>query len=200
METAGSIIDRLRVVLKDENSDHYRWEDAELFLWLTDAQREIVKLDPTANPVTGEISLVVGSRQSIPDDGWMLLDVVRNIGTGRPVIRISKESYDLALINAYGVDASSDIRNYYYDASNRYQFLVTPQATDGTEVEVVYAKIPDTVDSLLDTIELRGVFTNAITEFCLYKAYMKDAPYAANATLAAAHYSAFLSAVGVKSD
>ena len=67
------------------------------------------------------------------------------------------------------------------------------------------SKIPDTVLSMGSEVdptnlEISSVFTNAVVEFVLYKAYMKDAPYASNATLASTHHTAFLSALGVKND
>jgi hypothetical protein len=47
-------------------------------------------------------------------------------------------------------------------------------------------------------ITLDDIFANAILDFILYRAYSKDADYAANAGRAQGHYQAFLNSLGVK--
>lgn len=216
MATVREIVSRIRLVLKDEDdgeeSTVLRWTDEELFFWITDAQREIVRMIPTANPQVVSLELSEGSKQELDrSQTWQLLDVVRDLGTGRPIRRTSKEAFDLSFLNAYNREPSRP-RNYYYDPTNRYAFYVDPPApdttlpgTDAVEVEVVLSKIPTPVDSFGTVgapaeIELSDVYTTAIVEFALFKAYMKDAPYASNATLASTHYNAFSSSMGVPND
>ncbi|MCK7581011.1 MAG: hypothetical protein MZV65_38935 [Chromatiales bacterium] len=47
-------------------------------------------------------------------------------------------------------------------------------------------------------IKLDDIYANAILDYVLYRAYSKDAEYAANAQRAALHYQAFTNALGVK--
>lgn len=216
MTTIREIVERIRLVLKDEDdgdeSTVLRWSDAELLFWVTDAQREIVRVIPDANPVDEVVELAAGSKQVLDRSRvWGLLDVVRDLGTGRPIRRISKEAFDLSFINAYSREPARP-RNYYYSITNRFVFYVDPpapdtssQSADNISVEITVSKIPDTVLSMGSEVdptnlEISSVFTNAVVEFVLYKAYMKDAPYASNATLASTHHTAFLSALGVKND
>lgn len=216
MTTIREIVERIRLVLKDEDdgdeSTVLRWSDAELLFWVTDAQREIVRVIPDANPVDEVVELAAGSKQVLDRSRvWGLLDVVRDLGTGRPIRRISKEAFDLSFINAYSREPARP-RNYYYSETNRFVFYVDPPAPDTSSqpegnisVEITVSRIPDTVLSMGSegdptNLEISSVFTNAVVEFVLYKAYMKDAPYASNAALANAHHAAFLSALGVKND
>lgn len=55
MATAQDVIDRTRQLINDVASSFVsglRWSDAELLQWLTDGQREIVRLKPEANATT----------------------------------------------------------------------------------------------------------------------------------------------------
>lgn len=47
-------------------------------------------------------------------------------------------------------------------------------------------------------IKLDDIYANVILDYILYRAYSKDAEYAANATRASLHYQAFTSALGAK--
>lgn len=47
-------------------------------------------------------------------------------------------------------------------------------------------------------IKLDDIYANAILDYVLYRAYSKDAEYAANASRAALHYQAFTAALGAK--
>jgi len=74
---ASDVLTRVRLLLQDP--DGVRWLDAEQFQWLTDGQRAIVVVRPDASAKNAEIELVAGSKQTLPDDGLRLLDVVRNV-------------------------------------------------------------------------------------------------------------------------
>ena len=80
--TAQQIIDRAKQTLNDP--DAIQWPELELLGYLSDAQRAAVLVKPEVNPVTVCMQVVPGSRQTIPDDGWLLLEVVRNMGQGDP--------------------------------------------------------------------------------------------------------------------
>lgn len=60
MATAQNVIDSVRRLINDETSSAVsgvRWADAELLVWITEAQRELVKLKPEANPVTEKFTI-----------------------------------------------------------------------------------------------------------------------------------------------
>ena len=78
----SSILTRVKRILQDANG--VRWPEEELLEWLNDGQREIIMLAPQAGSQTVVVTLVADSRQSIPDDGYQFLKLVRNIG-GRAI-------------------------------------------------------------------------------------------------------------------
>lgn len=86
MATAQDVINRARQLINDVGSGFVaglRWSDAELLQWLTDGQREIVKLKPEANAVKDWFDVVDGRpRQRLsPTIAYRLVRVESN-GTG----------------------------------------------------------------------------------------------------------------------
>jgi hypothetical protein len=65
-------------------------------------------------------------------------------------------------------------------------------------VELVYSSSPTDVPSVGSTITLDDVYANAIIDFMLYRAYSKDAEYAANREYAKQHYQSFMTSLGLK--
>ena len=88
MATAQDVISRARQLINDVASNFVaglRWSDAELLQWLTDGQREIVRLKPEANPVTDIFDVVAHPRQRLsPATAYRLIRVESN-GTGGSV-------------------------------------------------------------------------------------------------------------------
>ena len=86
------------------------------------------------------------------------------------------------------------------DASNG---KATPPATTTAQLEVVYSSVPtghtisgNTVPD--EVIKVDDSWANCIIDYILYRAYSKDAEYAANSQRAAAHYQAMQASLGVK--
>lgn len=83
MATAQTIIDAARRLIADETSaaiSGYRWSDAELLAWITEAQRAVVMIKPEANPVTATHTVTTTSaRQRLnPATAYRLIRVERN--------------------------------------------------------------------------------------------------------------------------
>lgn len=85
MATARDVISRARQLINDVASNFVaglRWSDAELLQWLTDGQREIVRIKPEANPITDIFDVVAHPRQRLnPQTAYRLIRVESN-GTG----------------------------------------------------------------------------------------------------------------------
>ena len=85
--TVQSVIDRVQTTLQDTTG--VRWPVvSELVLWINDAQREIALLKPDASAKNETVTLVTGTKQTIPSGGNRLLRAVRNMsaasnGTGK---------------------------------------------------------------------------------------------------------------------
>src|SRR5215471_1724821 len=95
---ASAILTRVRTQLIDDLPTK-RWTDDELLRWLSDGQRTIVAIDPSLGYGAVALKLDPGSLQHLPDGGFMLLNIQRNLGLdgatpGRAVTVISQENLD----------------------------------------------------------------------------------------------------------
>lgn len=188
---AGDVVSRASIVLNDE--DFVRWTKAELFAWLNDAACEVVIRRPAARAVTGEITLVAGTRQGIPDGGIELLDVVRNVG-GRSVRRTDRQLLDDAMPDWQQQKQSSVVKHYTFDERSPKVFYVYPPVVAGAKVEALYSAAPPLVSVDDDALDLDRAYMGPLVSYVLYRALAKDSEYA-NGTLAAAHFQAFSEAL-----
>jgi len=203
--TVQSVVDRVQAVLQDTTG--VRWPvTGELVLWINDAQREIALLKPDASAVNTTVTLATGTKQEIPSAGNRLLKVVRNMsaasgGTGARAIRL----VDLAVLdsqspNWHDPSVSGDaahtnvVKHYSYEESNPRNFYVYPGVSGNAYVELVYSANPATV-ALSDNLSVPDIFANAVMNYVLYMAYMKDAEFAGNQQRAGSHYQLFTASV-----
>lgn len=199
----NSIISRAATLIQD--ATNVRWPQAELLDWLNDGQREVVIHKPEASVKNTSVSLTTGAtKQTLPADGILLQDVVRNMGAGGSTpgqaIRLTTREVLDAQKPSWHSDANSIgyIQHYIYDPRDPKTFYVYPKApSTAWYAEVIYSSSP--ADCALNgTIQIDDIYANALLDYVLYRAYSKDAEYAANANLAIAHYTAFANAIGIK--
>ena len=204
---AQSIIRRVVETLQDNTS--IRWPVSELVRYLNDAQREVILYRPDAAVTNAPVALVAGSRQNLPVGGTKLVEVVRNsTGTKRAVRMVNREILDAQLPGWHAQTGVTEILHYMYDPREpRVFYVYPPAAASGASVEVTYASVPadiaEPADGALYTavsgnIGVPDIYTNALQDYILYRAYTKDSEYAGNAARAQAHYAAFANALGVE--
>lgn len=200
--TVQSVIDRVQTTLQDTTG--IRWPVVgELVLWVNDAQREIALLKPDASAVNATITLVAGTKQSIPNAGNRLLKAVRNMSSGegtatgkRAVRLVGREVLDAQTPDWHDSLVTGDaahgsvVKHYIYDEANPRNFYVYPGVTTGAFLEIIYSSNPATVDQN-DDLTIPDIFANAVMNYVLYMAYMKDAEYAGNAGRAQTHFQLF---------
>lgn len=203
--TVQSVIDRAQTVLQDTTG--VRWPVvAELVLWLNDAQREVALLKPDASATNTTITLASGTKQDIPIGGNRLLKVIRNMsaassGTGKRAVRL----VDAEVLNGQTPDwhdptVSGDaahttiVKHYVYDEQNPRNFYVYPGVAGNAYLEIIYSSNPTTV-AQSGNLSIPDIFANAILNYVLYMAYMKDAEYAGNQQRASSHFQLFTASV-----
>jgi hypothetical protein len=204
-----SVIDRVQVTLQDTTG--VRWPVAnELVLWVNDAQREIALFKPDASAQNETITLVAGTKQSIPSNGNRLLGVVRNMsaasgGTGARSIRlVEREVLDAQTPTWHDPTSTGDaahsavVKHYVYDDSNPRNFYVYPGVSGNAYVEIIYSGNPSTV-AQADNLTVPDIYANSVYNYVLYSCYMKDAEYTGNSQRAGNHYQLFMAAVTGKS-
>lgn len=200
-----SVIDRVQTTLQDTTG--VRWPVVgELVLWINDAQREIALLKPDASAKNTTITLVDGTKQDIPSDGNRLLRAVRNMsaasgGTGKRSVRlVQREVLDAQTPDWHDPTVTGDaahtsiVKHYIYDEQNPRNFYVYPGVSGSAYLEIIYSANPSTVGQS-DNLDIPDIYANAVMNYVLYMAYMKDAEYAGNNQRAASHFQIFTASV-----
>lgn len=200
-----SVIDRVQTTLQDTTG--VRWPVVgELVLWINDAQREIALLKPDASAKNTTITLVAGTKQDIPSDGNRLLRAVRNMsaasgGTGARAVRlVQREVLDAQTPSWHDPTVTGDaahaniVKHYIYDEQNPRNFYVYPGVSGDAYLEIIYSANPSTV-AQGDNLDIPDIYANAVMNYVLYMAYMKDADYAGNQQRAASHFQIFTTSV-----
>lgn len=191
----ASVLSRVAVLLQDPTN--IRWPQSELVDWLNDGQREVVLLKPNAFVKNVSVQLAAGTKQALPADGLSLVDMPRNMGTdgntpGVVVRATSREILDAVIPTWHSTAASATAKHFCYtplDPKTFYVFPPQPASARGY-VEIIYAAAPADA-SLGGTITLDDIYVTALVAYILYRAYSKDAEFAANAQLATAYYAQF---------
>ena len=203
--TVQSVIDRVQTVLQDTTG--VRWPVvAELVLWINDAQREVALLKPDSSAANDTVTLSAGTKQSIPSGGNRLSKAVRNMsaassGTGKRSVRlVDREVLDAQTPDWHDPSVTGDaahttiVKHYIYDEANPRNFYVYPGVAGNAYLEIIYSANPVTV-AQSGSLSIPDIYANAIMNYVLYMAYMKDAEYAGNAQRASSHFQIFTAAV-----
>lgn len=205
--TGANLIDRIQDTLQDTTS--VRWPEVELLRYINDAQREIVNLKPDASATHTNVALAAGTEQSLPSGGLRLIKITRNMSsaasdaTGKRAIRI----VDVDILNSQEPDwhdstvsgdaaHGTNVKHYAFDPDDPKKFYVYPGVSGDAYIEIVYSGAPTDLSATSDTISLDDIYANAIIDFVLYKAYLKDAEYAGNQQRSSTHYQLFVNSVG----
>lgn len=197
---AQTVIQEIQLLLQDPLGT--RWPAWELVQHLNDGQREIATMRPDMMAKTLSYPLAAGARQTTPSDCVKLVELTRNTD-GAAIRQVERNTIDAVEPNWYQRATTNAIKNFTYDLRDPGTFYVYPPARGGTSVELVYSTAPvdiapatgDTSASVSGNIGVNDVFKNALIHFALFRAVLKDAEYAANASLAASHYQMFKAAV-----
>lgn len=179
--TAGNLIDKAAVALFD--TTNAEWSRTELLAHLNQGQRLIATLQPSANATTANILTAVGSKQSVPATGWMLLDVVRNMGINGSTPGYTVNVTSRKLLDAYVPDwnsagSSAVTRNYVYDPQTPRQFYIYPPSLGTHYIEITYAAVPADVASEATVITISDAYEDALLNFMLFRAHSKQATFA----------------------
>lgn len=205
------LIARAQTILQDTTS--VRWPVLELQNWLNDAYREIVNMRPDVNTQTGTYTCTTGTRQVLTSgfpNATRLVEVTRNVAPTsdkRAVRIVDRRMLDDQRRGWHAEAGTVNIEHYMFDPRLPKEFLVYPPALTTAQLEVVYASVPAghalseaqlVNPATTETIRIDDCYANVMLDYMLYRAYTKDAEYAANAQRAMGHYQAMQASLGVK--
>lgn len=203
MATAvNTLIDSAEEILQDPSND--KWSAAELLAWLNYGQWAVVREKPDAYPVRSVIALAStngGLWQTFPAASILLLDVLCNCSSdgstkGAPVTVVDRKWIDTAVPDWTTATATTTIKHIIYDPKTQPKaFMVYPPAAASSYIEVVTADLPAAA-SAGGNITLDDEYAEMLLDYILFRAYSRDADYAANSEKAIAHYQNFLMLLG----
>jgi len=197
--TVTNIINRAQVLIQDTTG--VRWPTSELLDWINDGQREVCLFKPSVGAKNETLSLVAGTKQSIPASGLGLLRVVRNMtaaGAGARAVRIiNREVLDTQLPDWHSTTGTADVKHYMFDDLDPTTYYVYPPNNGNGKLEVIYAATPSAVTSS-DDISIPDVYANSLLDYVLFRAYGKDSDHAGNAQRSVQHYQLFTASLGMK--
>ena len=204
---AQALIRRVVETLQDTTS--IRWPVAELVRYLNDGQREIIVHRPDAMVTNASVSLASGTKQSLPANGAKLIDVVRNSAGNKRAIRMcAREILDAQSPGWHNLSGVTEIVHFMFDPRDPKVFYVyPPAAASGAAVDLVYSALPTDIaepaagtdfGAVTGNISVPDIYSNALQDYVLYRAYTKDSQYAGNEARAQARYAAFANALGIE--
>ena len=204
---AQALIRRVVETLQDTTS--IRWPVAELVRYLNDGQREIIVHRPDAMVTNASVSLASGTKQSLPANGAKLIDVVRNSAGNKRAIRMcAREILDAQSPGWHNLSGVTEIVHFMFDPRDPKVFYVyPPAAASGASVDLVYSALPTDIAepaagtdfaAVSGNISVPDIYSNALQDYVLYRAYTKDSQYAGNEARAQARYAAFANALGIE--
>jgi hypothetical protein len=186
---ASSIINRVRTQVIDNGSTQ-RWTDAELLGWLSDGQRAVVAVVPSAYVTNANVALVAGTRQSVPSTGWKLVEIYRNT-SGQACFMIPRSVLDMQYPTWHVDTATSNITHWVYDENEPQAFYVYPPNTGAGSVNMTYSVMPTDLASISSNLTIRDQYQTPLFDYVMFRAHSKDSDYAAGQQLAGAYWQSF---------
>ncbi len=193
MIPVDDLLRRASALLLDEG--FVRWTESELLDWLHDALAAIVVRRPSSLADIETLTLVEGAVQDLGLSGVM--DVIRVLPSGRPLSRASRAHLDAADPDWYARAVTERIVNYAIDDRAEGIFYVYPPAADGTQVEALVWRVPDTKPAKGGQVDIGREYLNPLLNYIAFRAFSKDSEYA-NGQIAASYYQLFEADLGIQ--
>lgn len=176
MTTAADIIDRVEEKLNDLGN--IRWPVPEIIRAINDAQQLILESEPDLFEYSGSVPVQQGSRQSVPNDCFLLFDVVELKKNGVYVStprRIKRSVMDRQVPDWMGMAEEDIVWHWLQDEKERKFFYINPPtASLDQTLRLRYAKHPTEVTDSSDTLDTPPEHINSIYYFCMMRSLEKD--------------------------
>lgn len=202
--TAAKIIDAAAHTLQDTTNT--TWTRAELLGYVNDAQRDACVIKPDAYVLTSVITLMPGTRQTLPANGTAFIRLARNMGTdgitpGRVPRPFSIPAMDMQHPNWHFDAPSATVMEVGFDEREPKTFYVSPpQPTLARgQVDAVFSAVPPDMATEAATIALDDIYSTALQHYVCYRAYLKEGELSDNAG-AMAHRAEFIALLGAKEE
>lgn len=198
--TGAALLADIGITLQDPSETI--WTDAIKTKFVNEAILLTANLRPDAVSEIVDFPIVAASaKQTIPSDGFLFLEVVKNVGgTNRPITRLDKTQMDNTL-PAWPVpgEGVSGVEIVMFDSRMPKNFYIYPVPAEGTSltIELVYAKTPTAFSSTDINLPLADTWLAPIKEYVLYRCFGTNSKRI-DLSRATAHLSAFYNALNIK--
>lgn len=187
-------------VLADESA--VRWTSVEMLGWLNDAQREIAIAQPEASAVIANITLVAGTKQTLPAGAIALARVIRNMGSGGATPGVIPRMVMQSLMDTHRPSWHSDtatlsVVNWMKSSLTPRIWYCYPPMSGATQVEAEYSVIPTPIAATASVISLDDFYANPMVDYVLYRAFSKDVEIPGLQAKADRHRAAFERTLGL---
>lgn len=193
------------MALQDPDGD--RWTAGDLVRYLNDGQLAIATLKPDEVATRAVIAPEPGARQDLPGDALSIIDVRCNAqGRMRALSRVDQQDLEAVSRDWQSMPQSLEAVHYMHDSREPRVFYLYPPVLASATVELVYAQYPKDVPApsgptaagVTGETFLEHRWAGPLLDYVLYRAWLRDAEYAGNATLAAGYLATFTAALGAQ--
>ena len=147
--------------------------------WINEAQRAIYAKDKSVGTVIANVALAVGTKQTLPTGGDLLLDSPRNLADaggapGRALRKVSMRVMDAQAPGWHTETGATTILEYMYDERTPDTFYVYPPAASGARLELKYNRPPPAVATTAADISVPDEYSPAVLDYILFRAFAKE--------------------------
>jgi len=191
----SDVLTRTTEALNDPTYE--RWTQASQIRYVNEAVLAVLAIRPDAYPVSGNLTLVAGSSQTLPPGALRLLDISHNVG-GNIVTYLDREVMDRLMPSWRSATESLRIKHWMYENKVPKKFDVYPPAKLGAVLYGTWSAVPTALTALGDTLAIDDIYMTPVVEFVLYKCYLIDTEFSLQPNIAGTHMNMFSMLMGQK--
>lgn len=197
---ASALIGKAKILAQDTTA--IRWPDVEWLGWMTDAEREICIIRPSAFSKIASIPIIAGSKQAIPAGGIVFIEYIRAMGAGgatpgNVARKVPRQLLDSQNPSWHMMAATAAPTHYVFEPQAPKTFYVYPPNVGGQTSEVIYGATPAPITEVWNNINLDDVYGSPIIDYMMYRAYLKDSEMIGNAERSMLFRKAFENTMGL---
>lgn len=173
------------------------WTETIKLAYINEAVKTIALVRPDSMATTTSLTMTANTpKQSIPADGTRLLYVARNVATGKPIRKISREVLN-ETAPGWEPQTVTDVDFYMFDEENPLVFYVYPVPNSALAVEIVYSQVPGVLTAQSSSLGVSDVFLAPIKDYAIYRCFGMESK-GTDYQKATYYMNSFYNALGVK--
>ena len=174
----SSVVSKMRKNLNDIGL--VRWDESEHIGAINDALDAILIAAPDLYEDHRNVTLVAGNEQSLPDDGYLLFDVLWNVSAagvqGRRITKVAKSALDRARSAWSESGEDSVVRHWAQDKKQKAKYYVAPRQpeSESNKVRIRLARRPVDATEQTDELDTPDEMESAVYYYAMMRMLEKD--------------------------